>query len=145
MGHLQRILNDLETFCSKWRVKLNLDKTWCLNFFLNSENDNHTIPYFFAVLSHCPSRMSKVYWLGIIYPSKERSGKKKAKEHFALPLINPPQDSSLNDHIQAQPQTPAKTHFTGRGLQIHEYKQGTGNHTNTSHFKIQNHIIYLTA
>ena len=38
--HLQRILLDLETFCSKWRIKLNPSKTWCLNFFLNSENDN---------------------------------------------------------------------------------------------------------
>ena len=39
-GHLQRILNDLETFCSKWRVKLNPDKTWCLNFYTKKVNNN---------------------------------------------------------------------------------------------------------
>ena len=39
--HLQKILNDLEVFCSKWRIKLNAEKTWCQNFYINSENDNN--------------------------------------------------------------------------------------------------------
>ena len=38
--HLQQILIDLELFCSKWRVKLNPDKTIVLNSFNNKENDN---------------------------------------------------------------------------------------------------------
>ena len=39
-SHLQRIISDLEQFCSLWRIKLNPDKTWCVNFFRNSKNDN---------------------------------------------------------------------------------------------------------
>ena len=39
-SHLQQILLDLESFCSKWRIRLNPDKTWCVNFFTNSKNDN---------------------------------------------------------------------------------------------------------
>ena len=39
-SHLQRILLELESFCSKWRIRLNPDKTWCVNFFKNSKNDN---------------------------------------------------------------------------------------------------------
>ena len=38
--HLQKIINDLEEFCSKWRIGLNPSKTWCLNFFNKKENDN---------------------------------------------------------------------------------------------------------
>ena len=38
--HLQRIINDLETYCSKWRIGLNPDKTWCLNFHQKSINNN---------------------------------------------------------------------------------------------------------
>ena len=38
--NLQKILTDLENFCSKWRIKLNPDKTCCVNFHLNKENDN---------------------------------------------------------------------------------------------------------
>ena len=38
--HLQKILIELETLCGKWRIKLNAEKTWCQNFFINSENDN---------------------------------------------------------------------------------------------------------
>ena len=38
--HLQRILIDLEKFCSKWRIKLNPEKTWCINFHNNRQNDN---------------------------------------------------------------------------------------------------------
>ena len=39
-NQLQPILTELEAFCSKWRVGLNSSKTWCLNFFHNSKNDN---------------------------------------------------------------------------------------------------------
>ena len=39
-NQLQPILNDLEAFCCKWRVGLNSNKTWCLNFFQDSKNDN---------------------------------------------------------------------------------------------------------
>ena len=38
--HLQQIIIDLEQFCSLWRIKLNPDKTWCQNFFINNKNDN---------------------------------------------------------------------------------------------------------
>ena len=38
--HLQKIINNLEEFCSKWRIGLNPSKTWCLNFFTKKENDN---------------------------------------------------------------------------------------------------------
>ena len=36
----KKILTNLESFCSKWRIKLNAEKTWCLNFHINKENDN---------------------------------------------------------------------------------------------------------
>ena len=39
-GYLQPILTDLESFCKKWRIKLNPDKTHCMNFFINKSNDN---------------------------------------------------------------------------------------------------------
>ena len=39
-NQLQPLLTDLEHFCYKWRVGLNSDKTWCLNFFQNSKNKN---------------------------------------------------------------------------------------------------------
>ena len=39
-NQLQPILTDLEEFCSKWRVGLNSEKTWCLNFFQNTKNNN---------------------------------------------------------------------------------------------------------
>lgn len=39
-SHLQRILLDLQKFCSLWRIKLNPEKTWCVNFFTNTKNDN---------------------------------------------------------------------------------------------------------
>ena len=39
-NQLQRILTDLEDFFSKWRVGLNSEKTWCLNFFQDSKNKN---------------------------------------------------------------------------------------------------------
>ena len=39
-GHLQPILTQLEMFCTKWHMGLNADKTWCMNFFTNSANDN---------------------------------------------------------------------------------------------------------
>ena len=38
--HLQEILCELESFCSKWRIRLNPDKTVVLNSFKNRENDN---------------------------------------------------------------------------------------------------------
>ena len=38
--HLQEILIELENFCSKWRIKLNPDKTVVLNSFNIKENDN---------------------------------------------------------------------------------------------------------
>ena len=38
--HLQNIINELEEYCSKWRISLNPNKTWCPNFFLKSENKN---------------------------------------------------------------------------------------------------------
>ena len=38
--HLQKMINNLEEFCSKWRIGLNPSKTWCLNFFLKKENNN---------------------------------------------------------------------------------------------------------
>ena len=38
--HLQNIINQLEVYCSKWRISLNPTKTWCLNFFLKKENNN---------------------------------------------------------------------------------------------------------
>ena len=37
---LQPILTELESFCAKWRVGLNSEKTWCLNFYQNSKNNN---------------------------------------------------------------------------------------------------------
>ena len=40
-SHLQKILLDLESFCSKWRIRLNPDKTWCMNFFRDSKNENY--------------------------------------------------------------------------------------------------------
>ena len=36
----KKIMTDLESFCSKWRIKLNAEKTWCLNFHINKENDS---------------------------------------------------------------------------------------------------------
>ena len=30
----------MEKFCSTWKIKLNPNKTWCQNFFINKENDN---------------------------------------------------------------------------------------------------------
>ena len=39
-GHIQPILTELEEFCKKWRIKLNPEKTHCMNFFLNKSNDN---------------------------------------------------------------------------------------------------------
>ena len=38
--HLQRILIELEFFCTKWRIKLNPDKTCCVNYHINKSNDN---------------------------------------------------------------------------------------------------------
>ena len=38
--HLQNIINQLEEYCSKWRIGLNPDKTWCLNFYLKKNNNN---------------------------------------------------------------------------------------------------------
>ena len=38
--HLQQILIDLESFCTKWRIKLNPDKTVVLNSFNSKENNN---------------------------------------------------------------------------------------------------------
>ena len=38
--HLQRILTNLEIFCTKWRIKLNSDKTWCQNFYIDEANNN---------------------------------------------------------------------------------------------------------
>ena len=40
-GHLQKILTNLEEFCSLWRIKLNAEKTWCVNFHKNSKNKNY--------------------------------------------------------------------------------------------------------
>ena len=37
-SHLQKILTNLEKFCSLWRIKLNADKTWCVNFYKDSKN-----------------------------------------------------------------------------------------------------------
>ena len=37
---LQPILTKLETFCAKWRIGLNPEKTWALNFHKNSKNNN---------------------------------------------------------------------------------------------------------
>ena len=37
---LQPILIELENFCSKWRIGINAEKTWCLNFFNDTKNDN---------------------------------------------------------------------------------------------------------
>ena len=34
------ILSKLEEFCSKWRIGINSEKTWALNFFKDSKNDN---------------------------------------------------------------------------------------------------------
>ena len=39
-GYLQPILNDLEQFCNKWYIGLNPDKTFCMNFYLNSLDNN---------------------------------------------------------------------------------------------------------
>ena len=36
----KEFLIQLENFCSMWRIKLNAEKTWCLNFHINKENDN---------------------------------------------------------------------------------------------------------
>ena len=38
--HLQEILNELESFCTKWRIKLNPEKTVVLNSFNSIENKN---------------------------------------------------------------------------------------------------------
>ena len=38
--YLQPILTELEEFCSKWRMGLNPEKIFCLNFILNSKNKN---------------------------------------------------------------------------------------------------------
>ena len=38
--HLQIILIDLEEFCSTWRIKLNPEKTCCINFHITKENNN---------------------------------------------------------------------------------------------------------
>ena len=37
---LQPVLQKLETFCGKWRIGLNPDKTWCVNFHLTKANNN---------------------------------------------------------------------------------------------------------
>ena len=37
---LQPLLSDLEKFCSKWRIGLNADKTWALNFYQDSKHKN---------------------------------------------------------------------------------------------------------
>ena len=39
-GYLQPILNQLEVFCKKWHIGLKPDKTWCMNFFKNTSNNN---------------------------------------------------------------------------------------------------------
>ena len=39
-NHLQNIINNLESYCSKWRISLNPSKTWGLNFFHKSINNN---------------------------------------------------------------------------------------------------------
>ena len=44
--HLQRIINNLEKFCEKWRIGLNPTKTWCLNFFIKNENNKSCSPFF---------------------------------------------------------------------------------------------------
>ena len=38
--HLQNIINQLEAFCKDWRIGLNPDKTWCLNFYTKKVNNN---------------------------------------------------------------------------------------------------------
>ena len=38
--HLQNIINQLEAFCNKWRIGLNSEKTFCLNFHTKSINNN---------------------------------------------------------------------------------------------------------
>ena len=40
-SHLQKILIKLEEFCSLWRIKLNAEKTWCVNFYRTSQNKNY--------------------------------------------------------------------------------------------------------
>ena len=67
-------------------------------------NQAHTIPYHTilnAVLTHCPSRTSKIYRPGTIYPSKGKSVRARTKGNFALPPINLPQGSTLLDYLKA--------------------------------------------
>ena len=38
--HFQNIINQIEAFCKDWRIGLNPDKTWCLNFYTKKVNNN---------------------------------------------------------------------------------------------------------
>ena len=38
---LQPVLDDLERFCSNWRMGINPSKTWALNFFSKAKHNNH--------------------------------------------------------------------------------------------------------
>ena len=37
----QPLLTKLEQFCQKWRIGLNIDKTFCLNFYTDNKNKNY--------------------------------------------------------------------------------------------------------
>ena len=65
--HLQPLLTKLEEFCSKWRVGINSEKTWALNFFKDSKNNNSPRLWLKNELIKCKKEFK---FLGITFDEK---------------------------------------------------------------------------
>ena len=80
---LQPILQKLETFCAKWRVGLNPNKTWCVNFHLTKDNNN--TPHLY-LQGNILKYQKSFKFLGITF-DQSLSFKAVSYTHLTLPTI----------------------------------------------------------